>query len=122
MEFDLEPYVGARPVKFGMKAADVAKTIGAAESDRTVRDIRVEYRLDERKTPMPPVRVYYSAADEVVEIEFEKGSVLKYDGVDLFKQKDILKVLAAKRSAQGTRRHGCFSEVGNSDARISRSV
>ena len=94
MEFELKPYVGALPITFEMDADAVKKCIGAPGKTQTIDGELRESRPQKRSLSMP-LHVDYSAAGKVVEIEFQKGSVLTYKGTDLFKQRDLIRFLAA---------------------------
>ncbi len=93
MEFTLEPYIGALPLTFEMGPGEVEKTIGPVERSTIKGGVRVDFRWSGKK-PWMPVHVFYSAAEKLEEIEFNKDCVLKYKGIDLFRRKNVLNLLA----------------------------
>ena len=111
MEFELKPYIGALPITFDMGAAEVEKCIGPAKSAITVGGELDEFRKS-KQLPAMPLHVFYSETGKVVEIGFNKGSVLKYKGVDLFKEKNTIRLLAADDQAKENKGTIVFLKFG----------
>jgi hypothetical protein len=86
-KFTIEPYVGAIPIRFGMKPDEVEAQIGPPIS---ILPSHFGNRIEERAN----VNVGYSVADDTLcEAVFSPGSILFFQGIDLFSDPDPILLL-----------------------------
>jgi len=88
MNYDVIPYVGVGPLRFGMTPEDVTRSSGPPlHNDRT--------RNNELKQRHPDFTLVFSDAVGLVEASFAPEAHLMVGGVDLFRHRAPLRHLAA---------------------------
>ncbi len=98
MEFEFKPLVGALPITFDMTSAKVAKILGPADSQLDKGD-RIQQFWSPTKHRGFPLKISYGADKRVADIQFEKGAILKYRGVDLLSRSDLIDFLEEDEKA-----------------------
>lgn len=87
--FNIEPYIGAGPIKFGMTKAEVSKILGKPEhSAKNSIGLLVERR--------GAVKIRYNDKGKANEISFLDTVSVIFDGQDLFNSPQGLKFLQTK--------------------------
>lgn len=87
--FNIEPYIGAGPIKFGMTKAAVAKILGKPEHSGKIS----MGRTDERRGA---VAIRYNKKGKVDEISFLDTVFVTFEEQDLFNSPKGLKFLETK--------------------------
>ncbi len=89
MEFEFVPFVGALPITFEMTPKEVAKIIGPPRNTtKNGRDLE-EFRWS-GKAPWMPLKMFYSSSGKLAELGFHPKSRVKYRGIDLCRDKDLM--------------------------------
>ena len=111
--FNIDPYIGAGPIKFGMTKAQVAKILGKPEhSGKTYTG-----RTDERRGP---IAIRYNKKGKVDEISFLDTVSVTFDGQDLFNSPKGLKFLETKEKPVSSYGFKIFFSLGIAVTGISK--
>ena len=111
--FNIEPYIGAGPIKFGMTKAQVAKILGKPEH----YGITHSGRIDERRGP---VAIRYNKKGKVDEISFLDTALVTFDGQGLFNSPKGLKFLETKEKPVDSYGFKIFFSLGIAVTGISK--
>jgi hypothetical protein len=106
-EFNIIPFVGPSPLRFGMAAAEVTALLGPASwSFRNPAGVLTEERSNLH------LNVGYTARDELNEVVFAKGAVLIYEGENLLECTDPVPVLLRRNKGYRWLGSVVFPDIG----------
>lgn len=98
MKFDLQPYVGAGPLRFSMSREEVHGLLGVPNRSWTMRSGNIA-------ESWPEVVIRYEKETQcIIEMEFKSSAQIEYQGIKLFEDAEAFRELVELDGAalQGT--------------------